>query len=682
MYATEQLNRLGLDKAADERAIKRAYARELKQIDQEADAAGFQVLRHAYEYALEWVRHQAFDAGAASAAPETVDAAAPAPAAALPVADPQVLAEEVFARFSAACEVFGAREDGGDAAMWKMHLQRCAGDDRLINLSARAFFEYMVAGRLADGWRPGHEKLFVAACELFRWTEDRRRLVEFGRLGSIINQAIEESEMFGQQGAHDCDAQTRAMERVRLAAEPDKEALRLHAPHLERMVTRFPAWTAICASAKRIMEWVRLQEEAVSYGPRARAMPRYAVPPEGPDLQCPWIDADTGEDLQEYARIAYHAFMYEYRNLNDQGNTGDSLLWRRHLQACADDERLRNPDAFALFECRIARLLAEGWRPGHEALFVAARQVFGWDKYRQRLINFGEAGRWIGQAIVECERFCEQQSADVSGQADALERIRADALPGTREVLVHAPHLRNLMARFPAWAAVIASKQRMAQWIEAEQALPAWRRRLRWPTPKSGTGNGNGKTSNWWILLLVIVLIRAFSSLLNPDPTAWDSKGAAQKRVEEEQYRRAAGALYSPPGQRKVDLLEQAMQPGPGRLVPQVEKGRDLNDRERKAIARRVQFKWQQADYGSYRVEFEIDLDERGGIAKLVRTSSSGLPLLDQRTEEAIRASAPFGPEIKRRIGLFYSWTRRPPETGTQLPNTRQAEPPNEEGGG
>ncbi len=126
----------------------------------------------------------------------------------------------------------------------------------------------------------------------------------------------------------------------------------------------------------------------------------------------------------------------------------------------------------------MARLLADGWRPGHEGLFTAARQVFGWDRDSRRLLQIGDLGAWINQAIEESSMFSTQNSDDCSYQTDALLRLREGGKPTTRELISHVPHLRNMVARFPAWTAVIASADQIKQWFTLEQAIPGGRRRL------------------------------------------------------------------------------------------------------------------------------------------------------------------------------------------------------------
>jgi len=277
------LVRLGLAPDADARAIRRAYARELKLIDQEQDPAGFQDLREAYEAALHWAEHrpaqpapQAASQVAAQTAAAAVAPAAPASAAPnysaprTPVSfniaaptedDPQQLASAVFARFQQESKPL-SQQHVQKALQWQQLLLACLDDNRLLNLTARAAFEERIAQLLVSGWQPGHEALLPAACKVFNWDEDRRRLQAFGRAGAHINQAINERNMFNTLPESELMIYRATIALLRQDTKPSAYQLRGDMPYVERLMRHFPAWMALVVNLRTVAQW-RAQHAAL-----------------------------------------------------------------------------------------------------------------------------------------------------------------------------------------------------------------------------------------------------------------------------------------------------------------------------------------------------------------------------------------------------------------------------------
>lgn len=258
-YTPAFLTRLGLDTTADERAIRRAYARLLKQIDQETEPARFQSLREDYEQAIAWLSWRATDdeeddEADAGSGREAADSArqAPAPASDVvlqsplpPRVDPDALADDVFEHFlSTLPRLHGAAmADAGDMShdhMLADELRRCLDDERLLNIAASTAFEARIVCLLAGPRQANHETLFDAAVEVFGWMSDPRRLEKFHHAGAIVNRAIDERNMFNAQETSERTAQQQALHALRLPALPATGTLRVLMPHVDTMMARFP----------------------------------------------------------------------------------------------------------------------------------------------------------------------------------------------------------------------------------------------------------------------------------------------------------------------------------------------------------------------------------------------------------------------------------------------------------
>lgn len=278
------LKALGLDEAADERAVRRAYAQRLKRVDQAADPQGFQALRSDYENALRWVAWQARrrseqqdlqqhgdrDEVREDVGPQPVVAAVPplpttsarnetvAGAATAPVpATPQRVADEVFEGF---LRLARAGTGFGGEPVAQRALEVALNDDRLVNLEARTAFEWCVASLLMEGWRPGHEYLFGPACEVFHWEKERRHLALFGPLGAALDAAINEKLIFFRQPPGQFEVQRKLIRRLRDAQMPSARTLCDEMGLLQTLVQRYPHWLQIVTSRDNINQWRKAYE--------------------------------------------------------------------------------------------------------------------------------------------------------------------------------------------------------------------------------------------------------------------------------------------------------------------------------------------------------------------------------------------------------------------------------------
>lgn len=253
----------GLDSDADERAVKRAYATRLKKIDQEADPAGFQQLRETYETALRWVKAKeaaavqpAMDEDAAPLPEASVVEASPvdAPPADAPPADstpsPEQLASAVFDDFMSGLPMHVRTMNDAVAA-----LHRHLDDVRLVNLEARTMFEWLIGRRLAEGWRPGHEVLLVAATDCFQWEADRSRLGHFGRVGAMLDAALNERAVFHSQPEEVQAPYRTVIHQLRQDGHPGKAFLLKHMGPLETLGARLPNWLWVITKVENIQAW-------------------------------------------------------------------------------------------------------------------------------------------------------------------------------------------------------------------------------------------------------------------------------------------------------------------------------------------------------------------------------------------------------------------------------------------
>jgi hypothetical protein len=288
-----ELLALGLD--ADERAVKRAYAVRLKQVDPGADPAGFARLREAYEHARAWIAHQASQVAPGDAPLALEPGVAPDDAPSLPLpatagapryeaADPPTVAARLVERFARRVK-YGA--EGNIAA----ELAACATALRREHIDVPFLFERQLVEALAHAGIRRRPAVFAAAYTHFGWHE-YMHLSSLGPAGGWIDTVEQQRQRF-----ETLDPVDKADIRAWLSAHgdgngpiPDNAALAW--PRIRHALARFPQYLALYLTEDRANAWQQRFEatsgEHGRAGDEARRMVRERAARREPRTTIDW----------------------------------------------------------------------------------------------------------------------------------------------------------------------------------------------------------------------------------------------------------------------------------------------------------------------------------------------------------------------------------------------------------
>ena len=204
----------------------------------------------------------------------------------------------------------------------------------------------------------------------------------------------------------------------------------------------------------------------------------------------------------------------------------------QRLVAALADARLDEIEARDSFESAIVARLAEGWQPGHEHLFAAATDVFGWDFDPTLARRFGPPGVLVDAAIREMQAF-NQLAFGLRLPAHALLRaLRSDALPSDRFLSRHLALAEQCQGMFPQWMHVVSRPARLGSWRTRARLVPRRRRvALAKLLPRLAAGGpGGGQLGSGWRLALAVLLGLAILARMLPSDAAPDDGASSAEQ--------------------------------------------------------------------------------------------------------------------------------------------------------
>lgn len=243
------LEQLGLDQTADTTTIRRAYARQLKQVDQEADPDGFAALRTAYEQALAWSEQSNAAAEPVSDATDLLRGqshnADPQP----PTPPDRPLVTQAHARFAEALQQWPNIELTEVLRTISTDLHHQAPDQHYI-------FQWQLLAALAQENAPHRFEIFLAADQVFHLASQSTH-APAPELRNWLDALLVQREAWITQPIGTRERQLNLLQTVQAGTFN-----RDNAGEIGQMLNRFPTFSSLVADRDARERWKQAAEES------------------------------------------------------------------------------------------------------------------------------------------------------------------------------------------------------------------------------------------------------------------------------------------------------------------------------------------------------------------------------------------------------------------------------------